>query len=303
MVPASPHGDDRASGHWVAIFSDSRDRRRYSPALKSAEVMWQIISDTAQLREPGLVGVVFDVSKPTHHTLVRDTLFYIVARGIPIVVGPRSKFPGDLVWNMKSGVEAAGGIFEIATEESDFRLRVDAVARAASTRWARLHDWFHSRSASVSEASLGFQTAFDLMFLDVACKTLQAPITLGRPAPILPGVKAATAGLRNPESGRVDAELVRKAFGLKRVELAKLLEVTAEALRQTPDSIKHQAKLEQFERIAGIMTILRESPDFVKWLQCPNSELEGNKPIDLIREGRGDVVDGLVQDLLINRGG
>ena len=66
----------------------------------------------------------------------------------------------------------------------------------------------------------------------------------------LPGVKAAVHDLRNPVSGRLDGELIRLCFGLKRTELAKLLDVTPEALRQTPDSPKHREKFEMLEQIA-----------------------------------------------------
>lgn len=118
---------------------------------------------------------------------------------------------------------------------------------------------------------------------------------------MLPGVRAATTDLRNAKSGRLDGELIRKCFNLNRAELAKLLNVSAEALRQTPDSPKHQTAFAVFERIAALRTMLADSSDFVKWLESPNAELENEKPIDLIREGRGEILDGLVQDLLMNR--
>ncbi len=118
----------------------------------------------------------------------------------------------------------------------------------------------------------------------------------------LPGVKAATHDLRHVVSGRLDGELIRDCFGLKRTELANLLGVTAEALRQTPDSPKHQETFALFERIAALRALLADPADFAKWLQSPNAELENLKPGELIHDGRATVVADLVQDILTNRG-
>lgn len=118
----------------------------------------------------------------------------------------------------------------------------------------------------------------------------------------LPGVQIANRDLRSQKSGRLHADLIRGCFGLTRSEMAELVKVSAEALRQTPDSPNHREKFEVFEQIAALRTLLNNPGDFPKWLESPNSELENRSPISLIREGRGSVVADLVQDVLVNRG-
>jgi hypothetical protein len=291
---------------WVGVCAESPDEAHYKRLLNVHACSVHIVHDAADLHEPGLLGVVFDAGLRGWR---RDALFTMVATGVPVVVGPQTpRAVYQLVWDMKPGIEAAGGIFEIATDKSDFKCRLNAVVRAALLRSTH-HENF-------AQALLGYSTelpsALEAAWVPSSrhgmsqfWQALRTYLEHKRAEPALttlPGVKAAVHDLRNPVSGRLDGELIRICFGLKRTELAKLLDVTPEALRQTPDSPKHREKFEVLEQVAALRTLLANPADFAKWLESPNTELESNTPISLIREGRAAVVADLVQDILTNRG-
>jgi len=118
----------------------------------------------------------------------------------------------------------------------------------------------------------------------------------------LPGVVAATRGLRS-ESGRLDADKIADLFGMRRVELARLAGVTAEAIRQTPDSPKLQPTLGLLERCARLLVLNPDKANFRAWLNTQNSELDDQTPLEAIRAGKTEMVADLVEDVLTNRGG
>jgi hypothetical protein len=291
--------------NWFGVFADEADAARYQTPIQGTPYTVHFIHELAELQEPGLAGVVFDAGL---RGWKRDVLVSMVATGIPVMIGPRAKSVQRLIWEMKPGVEAAGGIFEIATDDSDFKQRLAAVVRAASLRCLKREAFsqaYHAFRASIPFAAEEAWTPASAQGFVLWCETMRARTEKSPAEPsltTLPGVKAATHDLRHAASGRLDGELIRECFGLKRTELAKLLGVTAEALRQTPDSPKHQETFALFERIAALRALLADPADFAKWLQSPNAELENLKPGDLVRAGRGAVVADLVQDILTNRG-
>jgi hypothetical protein len=291
--------------NWVAVCAEESSESSYKRLLHTQSCDVHVVHDAADLKEPGLLGVVFDDGLRGWR---RDALVSMVATGVPIVVGYRApRSTQQFAWEIKPGIEAAGGIFEISTDASDFKCRLNSVVRAALLR-------SHQQEA-IAQALLGLASG---IVLDAAWgpssphgilqfwQTLRTHLERNRAAPALselPGVKASTNDLRNQNSGRLDGELIRACFGLKRTELANLLDVTPEALRQTPDSPNHRERFEVLEQIAALRTLLANPADFAKWLESPNTELEGETPIALIRAGRATVVADLVQDILTNRGG
>ncbi len=302
-IPSTPGNLFPRLSNWVAICAGEPDESRYKRLLNVHSCNVYVVHDAADLKEPGLLGVVFDDGLRGWR---RDALVSMVANGVPIVVGhhaPRST--QRFAWEIKPGIEAAGGIFEISTGEADFRCRLNSVVRAALLR--------SHQQETVAQALLGLASgiAVDTAWMPSSphgivqfWQRLRAHLEkqrTGQTLSELPGVRMATNDLRNPDSGRLDGELIRACFGLKRTELAKLLDVTAEALRQTPDSPNHREKFEVLEQVAALRTLLANPADFAKWLESPNTELENNTPISLIREGRAAVVADLVQDILTNR--
>lgn len=305
-APAGMSGEGVPSRQsWFGVFADEADEARYHTSVQGTPYTVHFIHEIAELQEPGLAGVVFDEGL---RGWKRDALVSMVATGIPVMVGPRAKSAHRLIWEMKPGVEAAGGIFEIATDDSDFKQRWSAVVRAASLRFQKretflkIYHTFHSLTPDATNAATQPASVEDLAFLWEAMRTRLEKAPAEPSLSTLPGVKAATHDLRNAKSGRLDGELIRARFGLKRTELAKLLNVTPEALRVTPDSPKHQETFALFERIAALRALLADPADFAKWLQSPNTELENSKPVELVRSGRAAVVADLVQDVLTNRG-
>jgi hypothetical protein len=305
LVPAVDAPAPRST-NWLGIFAETTDQARYKRLVHGTSCDVYLIDAAAELQDPSMIGVVFDGGLRGWR---RDALVSMVATGVPVVVGPRAREAHKLIWDIKPGVEAAGGIFEIATDESDFKCRLNAVVRAAVLR-ARKQEVFTQILAGYSkELASAFADAsgpISRRGVNPIWQAFQAHLEQSRPEPALtdlPGVKASTQDLRNPGSGRLDGELIRQCFGLRRTELAKLLGVTPEALRQTPDSPNHRKLFEFFEQIAGLRALLAQPGDFLKWLESSNSELENTTPIELIREGRAAVVADLVQDILTNRGG
>jgi hypothetical protein len=106
-----------------------------------------------------------------------------------------------------------------------------------------------------------------------------------------------TAHLR-AGSGNLSAEKVAHFYGLSVKALAELLGRTRQAVSKTPDADSLQAPLEYFERIARLRSVLRDDASFRKWLRMPNQRLNGERPLDWIREGRWQNLADLVDDIL-----
>ena len=66
---------------------------------------------------------------------------------------------------------------------------------------------------------------------------------------------------------------------------------------KTDDAEALQPRLFPFERIARLRAVLPAS-DFRSWLNMPNEELEERTPIELVRNGKAEVVADLAEDML-----
>ena len=118
----------------------------------------------------------------------------------------------------------------------------------------------------------------------------------------LPGQNNATKNLYDTESYRLNAKKVADVFGLNLRQLSVLLEALPQAVHKTPDSERLQGKLRLFERIAkGLSLVDKDENSFRRWLNAPNPELEQKTPLEIIREGRGEVVANLVEDALLGQ--
>lgn len=120
-----------------------------------------------------------------------------------------------------------------------------------------------------------------------------------RPSPLdhVAEVVAATKDLRD-KSGKLSAHRVAKAFGVPKSQIARWLGRSRQAIGKTPDAESLQAPLGYLERIARLRSALDDQGDFRRWLNLPNRQLDGKSPIDLIEEGRSQVVADLVDDAL-----
>jgi hypothetical protein len=118
----------------------------------------------------------------------------------------------------------------------------------------------------------------------------------------LPGQNDVTKGLYDSDSHRLNAKKVADLFGLTLRQLSVLLEALPQAVHKTPDSERLQGKLRLFERIAKGLSLVDNNEDsFRRWLNAPNSELGQKTPLEVIRDGRAEVVSNLVEDALLGQ--
>ena len=110
-------------------------------------------------------------------------------------------------------------------------------------------------------------------------------------------VLAATRDLRT-RMGNLSASRIADLFGVSLSELAKWIGRSRQALNKTPDADAVQAALIPFEHIARLRLKLSAS-DLRKWLRMPNSQLDGDSPLDAIRAGESHVIGELVEDMLL----
>jgi hypothetical protein len=99
------------------------------------------------------------------------------------------------------------------------------------------------------------------------------------------------------KKGRLDAKAVADALGIPWTRLAVLLGSTKQAVGKTPDSPALQAGLRSYERIARLRATLPEKR-FLAWMQRPNVHLDDHTPLQIIENGRADVVADLVESML-----
>jgi len=120
-----------------------------------------------------------------------------------------------------------------------------------------------------------------------------------RPSPLdqVRSVVAATKSLRAP-SGKLSAPAVARLFGVSVSKLAKWLHRSRQSLNKSPEADSLQQQLSYFERIARLGAVLDAPNDFRKWLRMANKELEGRTPLQLLDEGRWEVLADLVEDML-----
>ena len=109
-------------------------------------------------------------------------------------------------------------------------------------------------------------------------------------------VLAATKDLRT-QRGRLSAKLIADLYDLNQAELARWLGKQKQAVFKTPDADSLQNSLEYFERIARLRTELSDN-DFRKWLRMPNELLDDRPPLELIAEGKWQLVADLVADMI-----
>lgn len=88
------------------------------------------------------------------------------------------------------------------------------------------------------------------------------------------------ATARDDRSGKLDANLIARAFGLSGRELALVLERDPAGLKRHPTSAKLQPQLERLERLALHLTAVFGNLELGrKWLRAPNPVLGGEAPL------------------------
>ncbi len=99
------------------------------------------------------------------------------------------------------------------------------------------------------------------------------------------------------EGGKLSAKPIADLYNVTQTELGRWLGKQKQGFIKTPDADSLQNDLEYFERIARLRIALSDE-DFRKWLRMPNELLDGQTPIQLLSEGKWQIVADLVADMI-----
>jgi len=201
-----------------------------------------------------------------HHLQETDkaALSGLVMNDAALVVGPIAA--GEFTWHLKAEANSRGRIFEVAESNSALEKLVASSLLAVRRRAELLVYHAHRATPALTDSD---------------------------PLASLPGVMEVTHALRSAR-GRLDAEKIRELFALSRADLARITGVQDETIRQTPDSERLQSVLRSFDRIARMLVLNPDRAKFATWLNAANDELDQRTPLELIKEGRSDVIETLV---------
>jgi hypothetical protein len=105
-----------------------------------------------------------------------------------------------------------------------------------------------------------------------------------------------TKDLRS-DSGKLSAKLIADLYKVPQTDLANWLGKKKQGISKTPDADSLQKSLEYFERIARLRIALSDE-DFRKWLRMRNELLDGATPLELIAQGKLQLVVDFVADMI-----
>lgn len=109
--------------------------------------------------------------------------------------------------------------------------------------------------------------------------------------------------VHDPSTGRYDAKRLAETLAITQKEMADIIGYTPRGLGKNPTSTKLQPDL---ERLVKLVTKLRELLDgdmrLVRvWLKAPHPALGNAKPLEYLREGHLDLVEGLVHAIEVGQ--
>jgi hypothetical protein len=107
--------------------------------------------------------------------------------------------------------------------------------------------------------------------------------------------------LRNEKTGRLDASLIAKTFGLSLADVARSIKRTRASVHKTPDAASLQENLYAFERIASAIKHMTGSlqPGVKLWLNAPNKAFPKELPVDIIKQGHVSLLANMLEDALL----
>jgi hypothetical protein len=109
--------------------------------------------------------------------------------------------------------------------------------------------------------------------------------------------------LRDPGTGRLDANRIADLLGISRTDIARICGVSEKSLDQTPADSAIQAKLQPLEGVAyALLWCGGSMAKLHVWLNRPNRDLpmvNGKRPspLDLILSGHAELVARKVHNL------
>jgi DNA-binding response OmpR family regulator len=107
------------------------------------------------------------------------------------------------------------------------------------------------------------------------------------------------AELHDPETGRLDASRIASFLGAPLSSFAKFSEVSVAGLHKSPRSVSVQPHLIPIARSLAILTQLLSTKESVlAWMNSPHPDLGGQTPLQLVLEGKAQVVTDLLEAAL-----
>ncbi len=157
-------------------------------------------------------------------------------------------------------------------------------------------------SERAPKAPLVIVADFDNLKLDNLRRAFAADLAKASPRP--PALKLAPLEFHSPKSGRADARLLAEFFQIPLAAVARIVGRSPQAVNKTPDARAIQGKLNVLVRIATSLKTAFGSPDEYRvWLSAPHEDLDNVAPLDLITEGKAEVVAHLLEDALLGHPG
>jgi putative PIN family toxin of toxin-antitoxin system len=114
-----------------------------------------------------------------------------------------------------------------------------------------------------------------------------------------PARSSLVPAIHDPASGRIDAKLVAAYLDVPLSTLARAVGKDYKAVFKTPGSAALQARLAPIHRtVVGLERILGNRSRALAWLNSPNKQFDGITPMQLVLEGRCEVVAQLLDATL-----
>ena len=115
--------------------------------------------------------------------------------------------------------------------------------------------------------------------------------------PSVPGTEA-PEDLHDPKTGRIDAKKIAEAFGMSLRALAAALKRKPQSISKTPAAESLQEDLSHYRRSYEILRSLLGNATAVRvWLNSPQPDLAGQRPISLIEQGEAESVRSFLEIL------
>lgn len=107
------------------------------------------------------------------------------------------------------------------------------------------------------------------------------------------------AELHDPATGRLDAARIASFLGAPLSSFAKFSDVSVAGLHKSPRSISVQPHLIPIARSLAILTQLLSTKESVlAWMNSPHPDLGGQTPLQLVLEGKAQIVTDLLEAAL-----
>lgn len=107
--------------------------------------------------------------------------------------------------------------------------------------------------------------------------------------------------LRSEKTGRLDAGIIAKTFGLSVADVARSINRSRASVHKTPDATSLQENLYAFERVASAIKHMTGSlqPGLKLWLNAPNKAFPKELPVDIVKQGHAPLLANMLEDALL----